>query len=297
MPSQIHWGLCCLFKEAPIAYRTTTATALAKKENRFAFVSDLIKDNLSALEASISFCASHNIQSFRINSQLLPCYTHPEVGYTLQELPESRMLLQAFDRCKKLAQEKKIRLTFHPDQFVVLNSPTEATLIKSIQEIEYHTMMAELVGADVINIHAGGVYGDKKSALLRFEHNFIRLSKAAQQRLTIENDDRSYSPQDLLPLCKALQIPLVYDVHHHRCLPDNMSIEEATYAALATWTREPLFHLSSPRDGWSGKDTRPHHDYIDKADFPPLWHTLGPITIEVEAKAKELAIFRLQAEN
>lgn len=92
-----------------------------------------------------------------------------------------------------------------------------------------------------------------------------------------------------------MNIPLVYDVHHHRCLPDGLSIEAATEQSMATWDREPLFHLSSPRDGWDGANPRMHHDFIDIHDFPGEWMA-KEITVEVEAKAKELAVLRLMAE-
>jgi len=86
---------------------------------------------------------------------------------------------------------------------------------------------------------------------------------------------------------------LVYDVHHHRCLPDGLSLAEATARARQTWKSEPLFHISSPLEGWDGPKPERHHDYINAADFPKEW--LGwPLTVEVEAKAKELAIARLQ---
>jgi UV DNA damage endonuclease len=76
-------------------------------------------------------------------------------------------------------------------------------------------------------------------------------------------------------------------------LPDDLSLEQVTTAARATWSREPLFHLSSPREGWSGPKPERHHDYIDPKDFPAVW--LGrTLTVEVEAKAKELAVERLQ---
>jgi UV DNA damage endonuclease len=88
-------------------------------------------------------------------------------------------------------------------------------------------------------------------------------------------------------------VPLVYDVHHHRCLPDGLSVEEATEQALATWNREPLLHISSPLEGWSGTKPQPHHDFIDLADFPACWRGLH-VTIEVEAKAKELAVLQLK---
>ena len=116
-----------------------------------------------------------------------------------------------------------------------------------------------------------------------------------RKRLALENDDRVYTPADLLPFCLKHSLPFVYDAHHHRCLPDGMSAEEVTALALKTWNREPVFHLSSPRSGWKGPDPRRHSDYIDIKDFPVCWRGLN-ITIEVEAKAKELAIKRLQAQ-
>jgi UV DNA damage endonuclease len=110
--------------------------------------------------------------------------------------------------------------------------------------------------------------------------------------LTVENDDVTYTPSDLLPTCRAEGIPLVYDVHHHRCNPDDLSVEEATTEALATWHREPLFHISSPLEGWKGPKPRRHHDFISMRDFPQCWNGLT-ITVEVEAKAKEVAVLKL----
>jgi UV DNA damage endonuclease len=86
---------------------------------------------------------------------------------------------------------------------------------------------------------------------------------------------------------------LVYDVHHHRCNGDGNSEEETTESAIATWPREPLFHLSSPIDGWHGSARRRHRDFIDVYDFPRCWLDLD-LTVEVEAKAKELAVLKLK---
>ena len=97
---------------------------------------------------------------------------------------------------------------------------------------------------------------------------------------------RVYTPADLLPLCKTKGVPLVYDVHHHRCNPDGLTVEQATAMAIATWDREPLFHISSPLAGWDGPRPARHHDFIVPEDFPACWRRLC-ITVEVEAKAKE----------
>ncbi|WP_261340392.1 GIY-YIG nuclease family protein [Schlesneria paludicola] len=110
---------------------------------------------------------------------------------------------------------------------------------------------------------------------------------------TVENDDKTYTPEDLLGICRITGVQLVYDVHHHRCNPDGLSIEDATKKALATWDREALFHVSSPMDGWSKPKPERHHDFINITDFPECWRGLGA-TIEVEAKAKEVAVLKLR---
>ncbi len=131
--------------------------------------------------------------------------------------------------------------------------------------------------------------------LCRFAACLDRLPERVRARLTVENDDVTYTPADLVPLCRAVGLPLVYDVHHHRCNPDGLTIEQATRRALATWNREPLFHISSPLAGWTGPKPGRHHDFIDPEDFPACWRRKR-ITVEVEAKAKELAVLRLAAE-
>ena len=288
-------GLCCLFKREPIRFRTTTAAYIqrlaTKGENPLHYISEIIFENCLNLLKAVNFCAEHGIGSFRITSRLFPLYTHPECGYEIDDLENRVSILKKLRLVKKLAQEKNIRLTFHPDQFVVLSSPSEDVVKKSIQELEYHGFMSRLVGADVINLHAGGGYGNKHQALLRFKQNFKSLSHTVQERLTLENDDKVYSPVDILPLCQELKIPFVYDVHHHRCLKDSLSIEQASEHAIKTWNREPLFHISSPKDRDS---PHLHADFIDPKDMPACWKKIDPLTIEVEAKAKEVAVMQLR---
>lgn len=290
-------GLCCQFAREPIKFRTTTVTAMLRldKPQRLARLAELCLSNADALGAALQFCASHGIGAFRINSQILPVKTHPAAGYDVAELPGSADLVARFRACGAFARQHNLRLSFHPDQFVVLNSPNPQTLAQSLAELNYQAEVADWVGADTLNLHGGGAYGDKVAALRTLRQSIERLPIGVRSRLTLENDDKVYTPADLLPVCADTGVPLVYDVHHHRCLPDGLRIPEATERARATWTTEPLFHISSPLEGWEGPKPERHHDYINVADFPREW--LGwPLTLEVEAKAKELAIARLLAE-
>lgn len=290
-------GLCCQFAEEPIKFRTTTATAMLRltKTERLERLADLCLGNATALAASLDYCARHGIGAFRVNSQILPLKTHPGAGYDVRELPGCAVILARFHECGAFAKANGIRLSFHPDQFVVLNSPNPKTLEHSLAELAYQAEVAEWIGADTVNIHGGGAYGDKAAALQVLRANIGKLPAAIRSRLTLENDDKVYTPEDLLPVCADTGVPLVYDVHHHRCLKDGFNVGQATERARATWDREPLFHISSPLEGWEGPKPERHHDYIDAADFPKEW--LGwPLTVEVEAKAKELAVKKLLAE-
>lgn len=296
-PSTLRLGLCCQFAREPIKFRTATATALLKlaRDERLRRLSELCLANAEALLASLRYCAARGIGAFRINSQVLPVKTHPEAGYAVTDLPDADRITKAFRECGAFARTHGIRLSFHPDQFVVLNSPNPVTLSRSLAELDYQAEVAEWVGADTINLHGGGAYGDKPGALRTLVQNIGRLPAPVRSRLTLENDDKVFTPLDLLPVCQATQTPLVYDVHHHRCLADGLSVEEATERATTTWRgREPLFHLSSPLEGWDGPKPERHHDYIDPSDFPAEWKTRA-LTVEVEAKAKELAVLKLLA--
>ncbi len=293
----IRFGLCCIFKEQPIKFRTTTAKYLSQfpveeQKNR---LSKICLSNAKTLLKALAFCHQHHIGSFRINSQILPLKTHPQQGYNVRDLPKADQIIKNFMACGKFSLEHDIRTTFHPDQFIVLSSVHPDVVKRSKADLEYQAEVSQWVNADVINIHAGGVYNDKPSALSRLRKVIDSLPDPVRKRLTLENDDKSYSPEDLFPVCRDMEIPLVYDVHHHRCLKDNLSIKDATDLSADTWNREPLFHISSPINGWESPDMRKHHDFIAVNDFPRNWMSMK-ITVEVEAKAKEVAVLKLMKE-
>jgi UV DNA damage endonuclease len=290
----IRWGLCCQFLDAPIKYRTATHRYVAtlSPAARRDYLTAIAANNAAALADSVRHCRALGIGAFRINSQVLPLGTHPVSGYSLDRLDRDGAIRRTFLEAGALARERGVRLSFHPDQFVVLNSERQAVVESSIGELEFQAEIAELVGADVIVLHGGGTAGGVPAALARLGRAVDRLSARARSRLALENDDRQFAPADLLPFCAAHALPMVYDVHHHRCKADALTVAEATERAAASWgAREPYFHISSPRDGWSARDPRPHADYIDPDDLPREWMGLD-LTVDVEAKAKERAVVK-----
>lgn len=297
----IRWGLCCQFLDAPIRFRQAThryVATLAEVE-REQYLTNIARANAIALAHAVEHCHELGIGAFRINSQIVPLATHPESGYALESLAEGEVILRAYRAAGELARLRDIRLSFHPDQFVVLNSEREDVVRSSLREMEHQATVARLIGADVLCLHGGGAAGGVGPALDRLERGIDRLSDDARALLALENDDRLFSVADLLPLCERTGVPLIYDAHHHRCHPDGLTVDEATVRAMATWgAREPYMHLSSPRDGWGASNPRPHDAFIDPSDVPGSWLRLAlegrRFTVDVEAKDKERAVLAIR---
>jgi len=147
-----------------------------------------------------------------------------------------------------------------------------------------------------INIHIGGAYGDKESAMKRFCENFHRLPDSVKTRLTVENDDKAsmYSVVDLYEgVYKVIGIPIVFDYHHHAFCTGGLSEEDALEVSISTWPSDivPVVHYSESRSReYEDPKIRPqaHSDYI--IDYIETYG--NTIDIMVEAKAKELAVIQ-----
>jgi len=287
--------LCCQFLDSPIRFRQAThryCSTLTPADSR-AHLSGVVLSNAQALIDAIQRCAELGIGAFRITSQFMPLATHPVSGYLPDDLPEWDVIRDKLGEASAQARRYDVRLSFHPDQFVVLNSESERVVAASVLEMEHQARVAQLVGAEALTLHGGGLAGGTIAAIERLEKGVDRLSADARRFLALENDDRSFSPGDLLPFCERSGIPFIYDVHHHRCKTDELSVAEVTRRAIATWgDREPWMHVSSPKSGWGSANPRSHADYIDPDDVPSEWAGKS-MTIDVEAKEKERAVIAI----
>lgn len=299
--SGIRWGLCCLFSDRQPHFRQATAAYMNRlgEERAHRYLADVAGANVIALWHALERCHELGICAFRINSQMLPLATHPVWGYNVVDLPGGSVIEAGLRASADLAVEYGISLSVHPDQYNVLNSETERVVAATIIEIEQQAWFCEAVGASTICLHGGSKAGGIAAAQERLRGGIERLSDRARSRLALENDDRSYTVADLLPVCTEMEIPLIYDVHHHRCNPDDLNVEAATDLALTTWCARatlPLMHLSSPRIPWGEGDPRPHADFVDPLDIPRCWSGINAI-VDVEAKAKERAVMELYRMN
>ncbi|MFO7971680.1 MAG: UV DNA damage repair endonuclease UvsE, partial [Desulfobacterales bacterium] len=120
-------GLCCQFREAPIKFRNTTVKhSLGLQEHqRLAKLGNLCRMNAESLLSSLKFCSEHKIGDFRVNSQILPLKSHAVAGYNLEDLPGGSHTIELFKYCGRYAKENGVRLSMHPDQFILLSSLDE----------------------------------------------------------------------------------------------------------------------------------------------------------------------------
>ncbi len=251
--------------------------------------------NLACLEEIIHWNARHGLLFLRITSGLVPFASHPENHYPWEEEFAKEM-----GRIGMLAQSYRMRISMHPGQYTILNSPRKETVRAAIADLRYHSRVLSLMGLDQtakIQIHLGGRYGDKKAALKHFIEVFRSLDKAIQSRLVIENDERLYNLDDCLFVSEILEVPVVFDVLHWRLNPDNRSLPEALGAVSKTWKEKdgiPVVDYSSPL---SESRTRHHALTLDEVNFQRFLEESYPYDFDLmlEIKDKEQSALRALA--
>ena len=272
-------------------------------------------ESISYLHAIFDYLDQIDVRMYRMASAIAPYASHPDLK-VFRDQPQrfAEDLANLGDRARQL----NLRLSTHPGQYTVLNSITPATVDAALSELEVHTEILDAMGLGpecVVVLHVGGISGDKQAAKDRFVRGFERLSERAQQRLAIENDDRSFSLADALQVSRRTGCPVVWDVLHHHCFdPDAIPDDEALRLAVATWPQgvTPKMHFSSPvtsllvRKVKEGRRTievpsppqlRAHADMIDPVAFSWfLDHVKRDVEVDVmlEAKAKDVALIALR---
>tara|TARA_R110000868_G_scaffold326998_2_gene588022 strand:+ start:12618 stop:13523 length:906 start_codon:yes stop_codon:yes gene_type:complete len=271
--------------------RITTNRGMIKKtfQNKgIEYASSLALENVKDLIHIINWNHKNNINFYRMSSDIFPWMSE----YNFEDLPHYSIIKSKLSEAGSLANSYKQRLTFHPGPFNVLCSPKDKVVKNTISELNKHSKIMDMMKLskthyNKINIHVGGVYGDKISAMNRWVDNFSKLDDGVKSRLTIENDDKEscYTVEDLMYIHNRTNVPIVFDYHHHSCHSGGITHKKALNIAVSTWPENitPAVHISEPRDE---KNKRAHHDYIkSKVDNYGL-----NIDIMMEAKAKELAV-------
>ena len=275
-----------------------------------------LKVSLEHLDKILDHLSTHRIAMYRMASDLAPYATHPDMPQFHGMVAESDAELRAIGgKAKALG----IRLSFHPSQYVVLNSPDAELVRRSVWDLINQADILdrmELGPEAVIVIHVGGTYGDRAASIERWVKTWVRLPEAVRRRLVLEHDDLRFSAADVLSIHEHTGVRLIFDHQHFWCLnPERQNMLETLSSILKTWPtgQRAKIHFSSPRTElreitrkvkgtkrtktvhvapiWTG-----HADYIHPFEFMTFMREAQHLAFDVmlEAKAKDLALIRLR---
>ena len=223
---------------------------------------ELIAANLDALKAILRWNEEHEIEVFRLTSNLIPFASH--AANTLVWWDEFADRLRALGG---LLRRAAARISTHPAQYTVLSSAQPAVVSAAVAELEYHDRLLTALGLDrshKIVLHLGSGASDSQAACDRFAAGFERLSEGVRKRLALENDER-WTLEQVLALAERLGLPVVFDVFHHQLAPSlhGLSARELVLRAGASWRthdgrQEVHFSTQEP-----GKRPGAHAESVD----------------------------------
>ena len=225
------------------------------------------------------------------------------------------------------------RLTMHPGQFVSLGTNNIRIQRDSHKELICHASFLDWIEAPKdyscpINIHISNGAQDITSVAMQVNNCLREMAKhyySTFDRLVLETEDKGqWTWQNLIKYFPGM--PITLDVHHWKINNQGETLVDALEACSATWLKKraynyeidlaikedwqfkqtdrrsrfywqcledsftPLMHISEGRDS---EYDRSHHDYVQVIPEMVLYSPFD-ISLEVEAKAKDLAYFALR---
>lgn len=291
-PCQMRIGYACINLSLNKNYRTFRLKAIENHD--IEKIKEVVEQNIILLGDVIHHNIKNNIYVYRITANLIPFIDKEEMKEIIKKynLLESNKIKNEFNRIKSWQQEYNLRISMHTSHFTMLASPKDEVIQKSIKELKAQAELLHSVGGKNLVLHIGGAYGDKVETLKRFKKTIIESKDVLDlELLTIENDDKTYTSQEVVEVCSELGLKWVYDFHHERCNPsDNINIID-----LMREYPPSKCHISS---GALSSNKPPHADFIVKEDIESLQKQLtsSGITqadVVFEAKQKDLAIYQV----
>ncbi|MGI8486373.1 MAG: UV DNA damage repair endonuclease UvsE [Thermomicrobiales bacterium] len=182
-----------------------------------------IRGNLEGLQTILEWNVERGINFFRISSETIPFASHPVMNVDWQN-----------EFCSELAaigsyiRKHDVRINVHPGQYTLLSSPRPDVHQRSIAELVYHAELFDLLALDrtnVIQIHVGGVYGDRAATISTVISRIAELPDNVRNRLAIENDEHHYPLADCLFIARQSDLPVLLDVFHQSILNSGESIQ------------------------------------------------------------------------
>jgi UV DNA damage endonuclease len=301
----IELGLCCInsglrVKKIFVNRTCRLQTALDKG---LAYIKELAIQNLKDCVKLIEWNEKHGITAYRLSSDMFPHFSNPEYPDHNYSLDFAKPYLYEIGA---KAFEYGHRLSMHPGQYNQIGALKEEVFGKTLLDLSCHCKILDIIEEDldfqdntaIICIHGGGVYGNKEKTIQRWCTNFYRLPENIRRRIAIENCEKCYNIDDCLRISQELNIPVIFDCHHYGCyniLHEDEKVskaEEVLSRVFQTWKKrnlKPYCHISEQGKGRIGH----HSDYISK--IPDYYLNIKiPFTLDVEAKCKEKAIFKIK---
>lgn len=274
-------GYPCINRSIGCTTNSTFRLANYSEEN-------LIKkviNNLDCLEKILRYNIEKNLLFFRISSDLVPFASHPICKFNWKGHFKKRL-----QEIGKLIKDNDIRISMHPDQFVLINALKKDITKKSIAELRWHCELLDLMRLDhsaKVQIHVGGLYGDKKSALSRFIENFKKIPDPIKKRLAVENDDRLFSLKDCLHISKNTKIPIIFDSFHHTCLNNGETMDNAIKSAHSTWKKKDGISMVDYSSQEPNSKKGKHINHINLTHFKDFIDSTKGIDVDIMLEIKD----------
>lgn len=255
-------------------------------------IHEIWEHNASKLLSIVKRCNNEGIKSFRVSSNLFPLYDS-----LTAELHSNKVIKYILQEVGKYALNNNMRLTCHPDQFVVISSNKSEVIEKSFRMLDHHAWIFDQMELPLSPYYAINIHGGTKGNSHYLVESIRKLNSNVKNRLTLENDERSYSVKDLFSVYEQTEVPIVFDSHHHTFNDVGLSIEEGLNLAIKSWgCIKPLTHLSNTEPtaiNGSFTERRKHSNYVHYVPECQLQaNNNDQIDIDLEFKMKNLALFK-----
>ena len=246
---------------------------------------ETVKANIACLQKILAWNRDHDIFFFRVTSDLVPFASHPVCTVPWQEQCADDLAATG-----DFIRKTRMRISMHPDQFIVLNAPDPGVVERSIAELAYHAELLDLMGLPAsakIQLHVGGVYGNPRESIDRFVRTYERLDPQIHRRLVVENDDRRFTASDCLAIHKRTGIPVLFDVFHHTCANHGEDAAVVIAAVRKTWKKEDGILMADYSSQNPDKRPGSHADHIDSRDFRNFLACSRPYDMDIMLEIKD----------
>ena len=276
-------GYACLTIGVP----GTDIKSCMKKNADEACLNRLIAHNLASLENIMDYNIQNGIRLFRISSDLIPFGSSP-----VNTLAWHETFAERFHEIGEKIRSGGIRVSMHPGQYTVLNSPNRDVADRAVVDLEYHARVLDCLGVDEkskIILHIGGAYGDKKRAVCRFVRRIQNLDHTVRRRVVIENDQKLYHIEDVLEIGTRLGLPVVFDILHHRLNPPAAVQSDADWIRLCadTWKEKDGPQKIHYSEQHPAKRAGSHSDTVHAETFTAFCRGLGRTDFDIMLEVKD----------